>query len=892
MSDECRNDCLDPLPFPRRPHNRPGLSRIGYRIGAYDDFRTAMLRSLDADPLLADWTHRAADDPGIALLEGAAILGDILTLYQELYANEAFLRTARWRPSVAGLVRLAGYHLSPGLGGRATFAFDLRGKAPVLVPADFPLSARLAGQETAADFQTSQSLTALPHLSDFRLYRPRTVPQPIKKGLKQLELESVVVTQGEEERQARDVGTFQALRLQAGDRLLLFPSGEILQLTAVEQVLDRVILTLAGSLTRDHGDTVEAFRIGRSFRHFGHNAPALTSTLREHPAPRLDQDKTNFLRRFDTTHSRYCTLQANELPLDSGAGELPAGSSLVCQIFFHITVTAAEPGLGERAVTIDSPDICLRHIANLRADALSWGNLTAAVTVLTLDDNLSRSPDSGDIRKCLFHEVIGPRLTLRAPSAWEDGPLTERTLHYWGRYDEVRPLAGRMLMLHKSAAETCRVQVTTTQASIDEALAARDTIHPWRWPIALDNVPPGLSLADFDEQQSRVAVFGNLVEATQGKAQREAVLGDGDARAVFQSFKLPQAPLTYLLDPGATPPEVPELRVFVNDLLWQWVPSFFGRGPQETIYIVREDDTGDSWVQFGDGTTGRRLPSGLRNVVARYRTGIAARGTLQEGSTVQAGAPLKGLHAVRLPATVHGGAEAEGPDNAKKAAPGKVQGLGRLVSLADYESELLALAGVRKARAGWTLHQHVPALGITVLTRDNATGEEAALRELLVKAHRERGAQRFPIVVIFAVRQYIFLHLQVGHDPRYRAEQLEATIRQTLGVAVAGAEDDGRGLFSEERRRFGQAEYASRIEGSVQNIAGVVWVRVSRLGFVTGNGTDPLTLQEPEDAVSLREILCDPARDEAADQVLLCLHARHFHPVLTAVDPVEVLRHA
>ena len=43
------------------------------------------------------WTHRDADDPGIALMEGAAILGDILTFYQEHYANEAYLRTAAWR---------------------------------------------------------------------------------------------------------------------------------------------------------------------------------------------------------------------------------------------------------------------------------------------------------------------------------------------------------------------------------------------------------------------------------------------------------------------------------------------------------------------------------------------------------------------------------------------------------------------------------------------------------------------------------------------------------------------------------------------------------------------------------------------------------------------------
>ena len=78
-----------------------------------------------ARPSWRAWTHREPDDPGIALLEGAAILGDILTFYQEHYANEAYLRTAAWRESVAELVRLTGYRLAPGIGGRATFAFEV-----------------------------------------------------------------------------------------------------------------------------------------------------------------------------------------------------------------------------------------------------------------------------------------------------------------------------------------------------------------------------------------------------------------------------------------------------------------------------------------------------------------------------------------------------------------------------------------------------------------------------------------------------------------------------------------------------------------------------------------------------------------------------------------------
>src|SRR5260370_41214968 len=96
-----------------------------------------MLRRLNGQTPLLNWTHREPDDPGIALIEGAAILGDILTFYQDLYANEAYLRTAQWRESVSELVRLLGYRLSPCLAGRAAFAFEVKAMRPLTLHSVF-----------------------------------------------------------------------------------------------------------------------------------------------------------------------------------------------------------------------------------------------------------------------------------------------------------------------------------------------------------------------------------------------------------------------------------------------------------------------------------------------------------------------------------------------------------------------------------------------------------------------------------------------------------------------------------------------------------------------------------------------------------------------------------
>ncbi|MCH8006826.1 MAG: hypothetical protein IH888_11450, partial [Planctomycetes bacterium] len=264
---------------------------------------TLAINLRDADP-------EDAEDPGIALLEGASILGDILTFYQDLYANEAFLRTAQWRESVADLVRLLGYRLSPGLGGKATFAFEVKNDKPVVVPAGFPLQAQVEGLEQAADFETVEETIAYSALSKFHLYRPRLETQTIMAGLNNLEIDSV---NGFSEGPIIDT-----IDIKAGDRMMLVPDAamfdvsgtpytaqkkaEILIVSEVQRILDRTIITFEGALTENRDTQVTAYRIGRSFRHFGHNAPAQLTKYND-STKSVFQETTNFERNIWGTHT-------------------------------------------------------------------------------------------------------------------------------------------------------------------------------------------------------------------------------------------------------------------------------------------------------------------------------------------------------------------------------------------------------------------------------------------------------------------------------------------------------------------------------------------------------------------------------------------------------------
>src|SRR5436190_10435796 len=108
--------------------NAPGLDAVAYRAGTWRTFRDAVEArfSSSALPALAGLTARADDDLTIALVDGFAVMADVLTFYQERIANEAFLRTATERRSVLELARLLGYAPTPGVAAEAWLAFTLQ----------------------------------------------------------------------------------------------------------------------------------------------------------------------------------------------------------------------------------------------------------------------------------------------------------------------------------------------------------------------------------------------------------------------------------------------------------------------------------------------------------------------------------------------------------------------------------------------------------------------------------------------------------------------------------------------------------------------------------------------------------------------------------------------
>jgi predicted phage baseplate assembly protein len=333
-----------------------------------------------------------------------------------------------------------------------------------------------------------------------------------------------------------------------------------------------------------------------------------------------------------------------------------------------------------------------------------------------------------------------------------------------------------------------------------------------------------VAYADFPQtpDDTETVVFGNVVDADQGKTEPEAAIGSGDGRSSFQTFKLPKAPLTYHQAPSQTPPQAPGLEVTVADRTWTRVESLFGQGPDAEVYVVREDADGGSWIQFGDGGEfGARLPSGVDNVRVTARSGAGAHGPLKEGTKVLPGR-LDRLQAVQLPGVVAGGSEPETPEVARATAPGRVQSLGRLVSLSDFEAEALALPGVVLASAAWSIAHGVPTVTVTVLMEHGREAEHAAMTEALRAAARDRGADRFEIAVVQGHFRSVKLRADVAVADGYDPDAVLSATRDALGVDPAPD-----GLFSVKRRRFGQPEHVTHVAGVIQQVSGVSWARVA-----------------------------------------------------------------
>lgn len=145
---------------PRALFNRPGLPAIDYRAGTHAAFLESMIARLASRAELAGYTTRDPGDPGIALLDCWALIGDIVTFYAERTANEGYLSTATLPDSLARLARLVNYRPRPPLGASGHLAFTMDPGAAGVIPAGTQARSVAAQNQLPQTFETAEAIAA------------------------------------------------------------------------------------------------------------------------------------------------------------------------------------------------------------------------------------------------------------------------------------------------------------------------------------------------------------------------------------------------------------------------------------------------------------------------------------------------------------------------------------------------------------------------------------------------------------------------------------------------------------------------------------------------------------------------------------------------------------
>jgi uncharacterized phage protein gp47/JayE len=394
---------------PETVNNRPGLSTIRYRIGAYASFRQAMLEGISGCRLhvedkqyrpLANWTTRDSDDYGIAILEMWAYLADILTFYQERIANEAFLGTARQLESLIRLAKMLHYKPAPGRAASAWLAFTAEDGASVKIPKELRVQS-VPGQDAKPQkFETVESITA-----ESWLNRVRILPKPeLYNPLAQDSSEGLLVSNDE--------------GLSAGDKLVVFDAIRIelkeVSALSVQDYQTTLRWSPPVQLPGFRPFTTQTAPYGRQFQLFGYNAPERYLEPKSADSSGikwvLKKDYSFALPKLPATRFEEKTFQ-----LDARYDDLKPGSRL---LFVQ----------GESSKGKSSSFARVAAIADVISESASFGPLQDTVTQVALDLSINSTPivvrDAKDFLQVFTIGDDGALWTIKqlvlsaAPSRW------------------------------------------------------------------------------------------------------------------------------------------------------------------------------------------------------------------------------------------------------------------------------------------------------------------------------------------------------------------------------------------------------------------------------------------------------------------------------------------
>ncbi|HEV8508693.1 MAG TPA: putative baseplate assembly protein, partial [Chitinophagaceae bacterium] len=324
------------------------------------------------------------------------------------------------------------------------------------------------------------------------------------------------------------------------------------------------------------------------------------------------------------------------------------------------------------------------------------------------------------------------------------------------------------------------------------------------------------SLATYFDRSS-VLVYANIAKATHGETIQETI-GSGDSSKAFQKFELKQKPLTYTSASSASGSET-TLEIRVNDILWEEATTLYDKSPKDKIYVTSIADDGKVTVQFGDGITGARLPTGTENIKAKYRVGIGSDGLVNEGKLSTLMTPQLGVDKVFNPLVPSGAEDRETKDAARQNAPYTVLTLDRIVSVKDFEDFARAFAGISKARADLLWNGDQQSIVITIAGADKQDVDEKSDLYTNFFAAIKSSGQFYKAIY---VKNYKSISFTVDARVKIQSAYLFKNVKDTVVKKL-------KDTFSFDARDFGQDVTPAEVITAIQQVEGIQYVDLELL---------------------------------------------------------------
>lgn len=747
-----------PLPqHPPRIDIPPGMtSLVARQIAAFPQWREALLGAIDRNGVLGGWTADRPGDLGVMLVEFWAYILDVTAFYDARIAERAFLLTASEPDVVGEIVALLGYVPRPALAASVKLALDADGADPVQVPNRTGFRSEAFGSEPPQVFEMMAAATIWPQRNGWTLapYRPD----------------------------------------QFDGALRFLPGGGPARGNVI------VIQSSGSALVAGEVATVdtEANPDGQRYQSVVLKAGASISPLAGKALSSLDASALG--------------LRAALSPFVDTGGAI-SGTVAPSSSFKPSTVSGASSGTGWVVLDTFYPQIAKGSVAALEIAGKHYPVIIEdhlrflhSVTVGTSPNTVTQQVPASLITFAWSGSLSGRDMFLHAvPRAL--GPLTrpaslQRTLGDIISSPALLPLVPP-LGDAPAWGDVLAVGLAAQGALLDGIVEPGDA--------GTGDFIVGEDVAPFSTPLSiPVRLLGNVLGAVRGETVAREVLGSGDSSQPFQSFKLQKKPLTWVTNASTEVGRSPQIEIAVDGLYWTWVETLYGAMPQDRIFIVAMDPDGTAHVGFGDGVAGSRLPTGVSNVVARYRFGAGA-AKPPAGSIKQIVQSVMGLKRVTGPLAAVGGADAEPADAIRVTAPASMLSLGRAVSADDYLAMARSYNGVINAAVAerWDVAKLRVAVDISIIAEGG--DPSADLADFLTR----RSAPGIPVTVSAAAR-FILRRFDVAVTVAdgYVAD----TVRANVTTALFDAET---GLLGPARVPIGAPLFHSVIVAAIFDVPGV-----------------------------------------------------------------------